>query len=353
MISSPMAIFRAIQRFILSTSSTIAIPLLIAGVLTGLPNPAGADPAADYRIGHDAYYNNQWLLAMSHLRKSARAGHPPAMVMLATILERAGEHGDAVVWYRRAAESNSAAGAYALGRLLTEGLGIEQDFEQGVMWITRAAELNHEPAMMTLANIHDNGDAGVAVDKEKAREWLLRAAREGHPPAIERLKNAGLTVPRRKPAANPPPPPHPVTSTPVPPRPTPAAPTPAPAANGATDPKPAVKEAIDAWVRHWSNQNVTEYLNAYAADFKVPAKYASRKNWQRHRRRLLRRPKYIRISITNLRITLLDENRARATFRQKYRADNYRDRTNKVLILRRSDPDGTGRWRIVREYTRP
>ncbi|MBX9575530.1 MAG: hypothetical protein K2X07_07825 [Caulobacteraceae bacterium] len=51
----------------------------------------------------------------------------------------------------------------------------------GVDTLTRAAEMGHAPAQLTLAGLYETGDAGVTPDLVQARRWLRRAAEAGDP----------------------------------------------------------------------------------------------------------------------------------------------------------------------------
>jgi adhesin transport system outer membrane protein len=110
---------------------------------------------------------------------------------------------------------------------------------------------------------------------------------------------------------------------------------------------PGVDAFVRAWANAWSRQAVDDYLGHYSQDFR-PADGSSRAAWEALRRKRLRRPSFIEVKVTDMEIESLDANRARATFRQAYRADRYQDDVVKVLELAR---DG-GRWWIVGELAR-
>jgi hypothetical protein len=121
---------------------------------------------------------------------------------------------------------------------------------------------------------------------------------------------------------------------------------------GSTEPvafsrAPGVDAFVRAWANAWSRQAVDDYLAHYSEDFQ-PADGSSRAAWEALRRQRLTRPSFIEVKVTGMEIESLDANRARATFRQAYRADRYHDDVVKVLELAR---DG-GRWWIVSELAR-
>jgi localization factor PodJL len=57
--------------------------------------------------------------------------------------------------------------------------GLEADDPSAIETLRRAAELGYPEAQLTLAGLHETGDAGMQVDLAQARRWLLRAAEGG------------------------------------------------------------------------------------------------------------------------------------------------------------------------------
>ncbi len=108
---------------------------------------------------------------------------------------------------------------------------------------------------------------------------------------------------------------------------------------------PEVVARVRAWAAAWALRDVDRYLAFYSRDFKP--RHGSRAAWERARRRVIGRARNIRVDIEKLKVSVKG-NTAIARFRQRYRADNYRDTSNKVLRLRRED----GRWMIVSESNR-
>ena len=89
-----------------------------------------------------------------------------------------------------------------------------------------------------------------------------------------------------------------------------------------------------------------KYLASYAESFKTP-NGESRKQWEDTRRDRLTRPGTIKVDISGLRIVMEKGDRARADFKQTYRAGNNVMRTNKTLLLKNSG----GKWLIEQERT--
>ena len=87
-------------------------------------------------------------------------------------------------WVRRAATDFPTAGRSdkdrghemaRLGECYFRGEGVGRDAATAVGWLTRAAELGHEGALLSLAACYARG-TGVKADIEQARAWAERAA---------------------------------------------------------------------------------------------------------------------------------------------------------------------------------
>jgi hypothetical protein len=115
-----------------------------------------------------------------------------------------------------------------------------------------------------------------------------------------------------------------------------------PAAGSAAD-RSAVVSAIEAWARAWSAQRVDDYLSAYSATYRPPG--SNHAAWIDLRRRRLLAPSRIEVVLSEIKVAVENERRARAQFRQRYAADSYSDIVVKQLTLdRRGD-----RWEIAEE----
>ncbi len=106
-----------------------------------------------------------------------------------------------------------------------------------------------------------------------------------------------------------------------------------------------VKEMVMQWAAAWSGRDVDRYLAFYSATF-VPPDTSTRKSWENKRKIRILGKQHISVVIEDLRVELLDGNRAIAQFAQSYEADNYREaRATKILVLAR---EGEA-WRIAAE----
>lgn len=174
---------------------------------------ASSNPEEDFKAGRAAYEGNDWFSAIPILRRAANAGHLPSMVMLGTILNRAAETNEGVLWYHKAAQAGSLDGAYWLGTTLaveTEAAdqikktakdkkttqdnqpdpNLPNGPEDALKWLNLAAEGNHPEAMFSMFNIHAQGKLGQLVDPKIALDWLQRSADKGFIPAMKELAKA-------------------------------------------------------------------------------------------------------------------------------------------------------------------
>lgn len=103
---------------------------------------------------------------------------------------------------------------------------------------------------------------------------------------------------------------------------------------------------VKQWAKAWAAQDVEKYLASYASTFE-PAGGESRSDWEKLRRERVSAPASIRVDLSNLKVMLDDEKTARVKFRQAYRTGRATMRTDKLLIMKKSD----GNWLIQQELT--
>jgi Flp pilus assembly protein TadD/ketosteroid isomerase-like protein len=106
----------------------------------------------------------------------------------------------------------------------------------------------------------------------------------------------------------------------------------------------AVIDALNAWAKAWSAQDVSQYLASYAETFK-PANGQSRKAWEQARKERVSRPKHIEVAVDNPKVTVESDTQAKVSFRQTYTAAGKPQSTNKTLYMAKS----SGRWLITEE----
>ncbi len=205
------------------------------------------------------------------------------------------------------------------------GLGVVLGLALAILWQARTAKpVTEEPVRVALAQ-------PAAEDQE-----LVGSSGEPRPPAPaspigapeeEALVAGDLSVDGA-----------PVEGSPV-------------SAASATVDTSAVEETVRAWAAAWSDQRADDYLALYAPEFSPPGGQ-SRGAWEKERRTRVLRPKRIQVTLGPITVTSrgpADENQVRATFRQVYAADSYRDEVTKTLDLVRQGEA----WRIVQESSAP
>jgi hypothetical protein len=309
---------------------------LAAGLATALllvVSPVLAQ--SGFEAGADAYNRGDYKTALSLFRPLAENGEPKAQTILGLMYsygEGVGvEFREAAIWYRRAAEQSYGVAQYSLAMLYLEGKGVPLNTDEAVKWLTLAAEGGHARANRQLRQM----DSVAYSDLATSGEDPLTAR---YPPGAAQASgdstpsDADASSERRSEI---------FSASRVLTR-----------AVGSTEPvafsrAPRVESFVRAWADAWSRQAVDDYLAHYSEIFR-PADGSGRAAWEALRRQRLTRPNFIELKVTDMEIESLDANRARATFRQTYRADRYQDVVVKTLELVR---DG-GRWRIVGELTR-
>lgn len=171
----------------------LVIIYLAAVLLGGYVVSTLAATEDDYREGLSAFNKGDVVGAMPALRKAADAGHGPSQALFGLILERAGADGEALEYYRKAAEQGNVDGEFAFGMMFVSGLGVKRDLAQARPWITRAAEKGHLQAINVLAVAHMKGEAGLVeapADAKQALRWIQRAAENKNLAALEYLARA-------------------------------------------------------------------------------------------------------------------------------------------------------------------
>jgi Flp pilus assembly protein TadD len=105
-----------------------------------------------------------------------------------------------------------------------------------------------------------------------------------------------------------------------------------------------ITDAVNNWASAWSAKDVDKYLASYADSFK-PAKGESRKAWEATRRDRVSKPASINVELANQKVTLEGADSAKVTFKQSYRAGGKPIRTDKTLMMKKTN----GVWLIDQE----
>ncbi len=113
-----------------------------------------------------------------------------------------------------------------------------------------------------------------------------------------------------------------------------------------SNPREEVIAAIQAWAQAWAEQRPEDYLQHYSQRFQPPRAMA-RDAWESQRTERISSPDFIRVDVSGLETEMLGVDRARVTFDQAYRSDNFRDTMRKALELVREGDC----WKILEERT--
>jgi TPR repeat protein len=97
------------------------------------------------------------------------------------------DYGQAVAWYRKAAEQNHPLAQYNLAVAHSKGQGARQNFFEAAVWYHRAAAQGVVAAMVNLAILYERGE-GVDGSTVDAYAWYRAAARRGSQPAARRAE---------------------------------------------------------------------------------------------------------------------------------------------------------------------
>ncbi len=104
-----------------------------------------------------------------------------------------------------------------------------------------------------------------------------------------------------------------------------------------------IEELIDSWLKAWSSQDIREYGEYYASDFRF--RNMDREAWLKHKKSL--RNGIIKVTKDNL-VIKKEKDQRKVTFVQKYESTQHSDVGLKLIKLKREG----GRWKIFRETWR-
>jgi tetratricopeptide (TPR) repeat protein len=105
-----------------------------------------------------------------------------------------------------------------------------------------------------------------------------------------------------------------------------------------------VTDAVNNWAKAWSSKDIDKYFASYADDFK-PAKGVSRKTWQDTRKDRISKPANISVELANQKVVLDGADSAKVSFKQTYSAGGKPIRTNKTLMMKKTNDT----WLIEQE----
>ena len=130
-------------------------------------------------------------------RLRGRAGQPG--VGYTSGIGVAQDTGEALRWFRLAADQALPVAQHHLGLAYANGSGVAEDDAEALRWFRLAADQGHAAAQHNLAIAHANGLGGMPLDAAEAVRWFRLAADQGHAAAQGNLGIAysnGLGVDR-------------------------------------------------------------------------------------------------------------------------------------------------------------
>ena len=134
-----------------------------------------------YEAGRDGV-ERDYGEAVSWYRRAAEQGHAAAQAYLGFMYSTGRGVGqddrEAVRWYRRSADQGHPLGQNNLGVRYRDGRGVSRDYEEAVRWFQRSADQGHTLGQVNLGIMYRDG-RGVSQDDEAAVRWLRRAAEQG------------------------------------------------------------------------------------------------------------------------------------------------------------------------------
>lgn len=103
-------------------------------------------------------------------------------------------YGDAMKWFREAADAGDAEAMTMMGRMYAEGNGTPKSDVEALKWFRAAADAGDPWGMVNLGFAYEEG-SGVPKSLDEAREWYRQAAEKGLETAKIRLEKLATPQP--------------------------------------------------------------------------------------------------------------------------------------------------------------
>ncbi len=107
-----------------------------------------------------------------------------------------------------------------------------------------------------------------------------------------------------------------------------------------------IESVLDNWANAWSAQNIETYIASYSEDFEPPRKM-TRTAWKKERQLRIKKPDFIKVTLSNIEMNRYGNDYAEIRFTQKYQSDTYGDKVKKEISMRKI----AGTWLITQERT--
>ncbi len=130
--------------------------------------------------------------AMRWFRRAADGGSSVGMWKVGILNENGwGVHKDrkeAKNWYTKAADAGEDRANLSIGLLYQRGWGVPKDYVEAIKWYQKASAGGDYTAMSYIGSLYEHGGSGVNKDKDEAVSWYRKAAAAGSGQAKDDLR---------------------------------------------------------------------------------------------------------------------------------------------------------------------
>ena len=157
-------------------------------------------PEAMYKLAADAYADEYKRSNICHIlaymKKSAKMGYVPSMLFLGEYYgkaegDRKADYYESFKWYKMAADSSSAEGAYHSAKCYESGKGVKKNLKKAFELYKAAADEGFAAALNELGRYYMYG-ISCECDEAKAFSLLKKSADKGFPDALYNLSTCYL-----------------------------------------------------------------------------------------------------------------------------------------------------------------
>jgi len=122
---------------------------------------------------------------------------------------------------------------------------------------------------------------------------------------------------------------------------------PRPAPKPTTKDEARISSVVESWRKAWENKSLNAYISHYHPAFKSDGKNLSA--WKHYKGRLNKRYRQISVKVSDLKVKKVENRKAFAYFKQRYRSDTFHSNRYKRLEFKKKGLS----WKIYRERTFP
>ena len=157
-------------------------------------------PEAMYKLAADAYADEYKRSNICHIlaymKKSAKMGYVPSMLFLGEYYgkaegDRKADYHESFKWYKMAADSLSAEGAYHSAKCYESGKGVKKNLKKAFELYKAAADEGFAAALNELGRYYMYG-ISCECDEAKAYNLFKKSSDEGCPDALYNLSTCYL-----------------------------------------------------------------------------------------------------------------------------------------------------------------